>query len=75
MQGGIGNLFFGLSAAIKFNNLNSNNIYYVELEKNRLTKIKKYLNLELIELKNFQRIAYGIYIKESGFFMILLQGF
>ncbi|MBT89278.1 MAG: hypothetical protein CMN79_02140 [Spirochaetales bacterium] len=68
LQGGIGNLFFGLSAAIKFNNLNSNNIYYVELEKNRLTKIKKYLNLELIELKNFQRIAYGIYIKESGFF-------
>lgn len=69
LQGGIGNLLFELSAALYYTNNNLNNIYAVELEKERINKIKKYLDINLYELSNFQKVLFGINVKINNFLL------
>ncbi len=72
LQGGIGNLLFELSAALYFTNKNIKNIYVVELEKERILKLKKFINVDLIKISNFQKIVFGINIKEKNILIEIL---
>ena len=72
LQGGIGNIFFQLSAAFFFSKNNFKNIYVVELDKNRLKKIKNYLNIEFLQLTKFERVIFGININLNNFAVEIL---
>tara|TARA_B100000029_G_scaffold439034_1_gene455345 strand:- start:145 stop:1083 length:939 start_codon:yes stop_codon:yes gene_type:complete len=71
LQGGIGNLLFQISAALKFSKNDFNNIYVVDgmFELGRSKKIKQYLNLDLRELSLLQKILFGIDIQVKNYFI------